>query len=239
MASFENVILADDDVVYEPSDIERMCELLRDSDLVVPQNFFRPLPWWARLESGRILLNRACRRAGDYPGTHGLRRSTFERIGPYDGDVLFENEELRRHFCRHGARVRYARNFLIARRPPSFAKFREQRLRQAYEDLDLPAKTAAFAALLPLGALGGLVGGTAAVAGYGALIAATGALLAARGRRDGAAAVIPRSACLWAPLWVLERMVTVYGAAWLKLAQGGCTYGGRRIARSIGRAHST
>jgi hypothetical protein len=88
-----------------------------------------------------------------------LRRSTFERIGPYDGDVLFENEEMRRHFCRHGARVRYARDFLIARRPPSFAKWREQRLRQAYEDLDLRAKTAAFMALLPLGAFGGLVGG--------------------------------------------------------------------------------
>jgi hypothetical protein len=54
MASFENVIVADDDVMYEPADVERMCELLRDSDLVVPQNFFRPLPWWARLESGRI-----------------------------------------------------------------------------------------------------------------------------------------------------------------------------------------
>ena len=238
MASSENVVLADDDVVYELSDIERMCELLRDSDLVVPQNYFRPLPWWARLESGRILLNRACRRAGDYPGTHGVRRSTFERIGPYDGNVLFENDEMRRHFCRHGARVHHARDFWIARRPPSFDKWREQRLRQAYEDLDFPLKTAAFAALLPLLALAGVVGGIAGVARYAMLLLIAGGLLAARGRRDGAAAVIPATTCLWAPLWVLERMITVYAAAWLKLNQGGYVYGGRRIAHGISRAHS-
>jgi hypothetical protein len=77
------------------------------------------------------------------------------------------------------------------------------------------------------------------VGGYGMLLATTGALLAARGRRDGAAAVIPPSACLWAPLWVLERMFTVYAAAWLKLGQGGYVYGGRRIAHGLSRAHST
>ena len=48
LASCECVILADDDVVYDGADVDRVCELLRDSDLVVPQNFFRPLTWWTR-----------------------------------------------------------------------------------------------------------------------------------------------------------------------------------------------
>jgi hypothetical protein len=234
-ASCECVILADDDIVYHTADIHRMCELLAAHDLVVPQNYFRPLPWWARIETGRILLNRAIRPEGDYPGTAGVRRSTFMRIGPYDGDVLFENEEMRRHFRRHRTRVLHARDFLIARRPAEFSKWCEQRLRQAYEDLDLPLKTSLFAALAPTGALIGLAAGGAAAATYAAGVAAVATLLAAMGRGDSADAVIPGSACLGAPLWVLERSITVHAAACARLVRGGCKYGEHVIARGIGR----
>jgi hypothetical protein len=205
-------------------------------DLVVPQNYFRPLPWWARIETGRILLNRALRPEGDYPGTFGVRRSAFERIGPYDGDVLFENEEMRRHFCRNGGRVLHARDFLIARRPASFAKWREQRLRQAYEDVDLPLKTALFAGVLPLAALAGFLGGAPAAFAFLGAIAVVAALLAVIGRGDGACAFVPASVCLLAPLWVMERSVTVHAALWTRLVVGGCSYGGRRIARGIARS---
>jgi hypothetical protein len=234
-AACEYVILADDDVAYHTADVRRMCELLAEHDLVVPQNYFRPMPWWARIETGRILLNRAIRPEGDYPGTVGVRRSTFLRIGPYDGDVLFENEEMRRHFRRHRTRVLHARDFLIARRPPTFAKWREQRLRQAYEDLDLQLKTSIFAALAPAGALVGLAAGGAAAGTYAAGVAGVAMLLAAMGRGDGAASVIPASACLGAPFWVLERSITVHAAAWARLVRGGCAYGGRLITRGIGR----
>jgi hypothetical protein len=234
-AGCDAVILADDDVVYHTADIRRMCELLASRDLVVPQNYFNRLPWWARIATGRILLNRAIRPEGDYPGTVGLRRSTFLRIGPYDGDVLFENEEMRRHFLSHRTRVLHARDFLIARRPPSLAKWREQRLRQAYEDLDLPFKTSVFAALAPVGALVGLAIGTTAAAIYAVGVMATAFLLAAVGRTDGAAAVIPISTCLGAALWVLERSIMVHAALWTRLVRGGCAYGGRIIARGVGR----
>jgi hypothetical protein len=83
--------------------------------------------------------------------------------------LLFENEEMRRHFVRHGMRVHYARDFLIARRPPTFAKWREQRVRQAYEDLDARVKTAAFAALLPVGAVIATFGAVAVLA-YAAVV---------------------------------------------------------------------
>jgi hypothetical protein len=117
--------------------------------------------------------------------------------------------------------VLHARDFLIARRPPAFAKWREQRVRQAYEDLDLPLKTSLFAALVPVGVLIGLVAGAAAGT-YVAGVAVVAMLLAAMGRGYGAASVVPADACLAAPLWVLERSMTVHAAAWARFVRGGC-----------------
>jgi len=235
-ATTERIVLADDDIAYDAITLERVRRALDDADLVVPQNFFRPLPWWARIETGRILLNRACRPAGDYPGTFALRRSTFTRIGPYDGDVLFENEELRRHFLRHGTRVRHARGLFVARRPPTLAKWREQRLRQAYEDLDDVGKTAAFVLVLPVAVLLVVLSGVVALGLYAGLLTAAVVALAWRGRGDGAQRVMPATLCLWAPLWVLERAVSVHRALFARVVRGGCAYGGRRIARGVGRA---
>lgn len=235
LASAERIVLADDDVVYDSVTLERVRRLLADADLVVPQNYFRPLPWWARIESGRILLNRAVRRAGDYPGTFGVRRSTFARLGPYDGDVLFENEEMRRHFLRHRARVVHARDLFVARRPPTLRKWREQRLRQAYEDVDARGKTVLFLALLPAAVVARRLGGAAGLGSYVAAVAAAAIGLAWIGRGDGARRWIPASACVAAPLWVLERAVFVYPAVLARLRGVGCAYGGRRIQRGVGR----
>jgi hypothetical protein len=203
--------------------------------LVVPQNHFATLPWWARIETNRMLLNRALRPAGDYPGTFGIRRLTFERIGPYDGDVLFENEAMRRHFVAHGTSVLHARDFWIARRPPTLAKWREQRLRQAYEDLDLPLKTALFASLLPLTVLLTAWQPTVAAA-FVAVVALAAIALAAAGRGAQARGVVPPTVCALAPLWVLERAVMVWAAFHARWVKGGCRYGGSVIARGLGGA---
>jgi hypothetical protein len=233
LARCERIILADDDVVYARADVDRMHALLEDHDLVVPQNYFQPLPWWAGIETGRILLNRALRPAGDYPGTFGVRKSAFARLGPYDGDVLFENEEMRRHFLRHGARVHHARDFLVMRRPPTFAKWREQRVRQAYEDLGTRGKTAAFVAGMPVGVVLTAAFGTLAGVAYAVAVAAVAIALAAIGRDEGARSVVPWRVCLLAPVWVIERSVSVHRALWRRL-RGGCEYGGRRILRGVG-----
>ena len=50
------------------------------------------LPWHARWDTARTLLNRCLGR--DYPGTLAVRRSRMLATGLYDGDVLFENLEL-------------------------------------------------------------------------------------------------------------------------------------------------
>ena len=105
LAQCEKIILADDDIRYTAEDVRTMCVLLERYELVRPQNYLSPLPFWARMEAARMLINRGVLRAGDYPGTCGLRRSAMLRVGHYDGDVLFDNEELVRHFIVKGAGV--------------------------------------------------------------------------------------------------------------------------------------
>ena len=45
----EKIILADDDIRYTPDDLERVLRLLDDWEVVRPQNYLWPLPWWARV----------------------------------------------------------------------------------------------------------------------------------------------------------------------------------------------
>src|SRR5687768_1617209 len=66
LASCERIILADDDIRYSPADIKKMRDLLDMHEMVRPQNYIEPLPWWARIETARILINRGVLRAGDY-----------------------------------------------------------------------------------------------------------------------------------------------------------------------------
>ncbi|SNT63817.1 hypothetical protein SAMN05216276_110512 [Streptosporangium subroseum] len=98
----EHVIIADDDVRYGGSEPARLDALLKRADLVRPQNRFDPMPWHARWDSARTLLN--CGFGADHPGTFGVRRSTFLAMGGYDGNVLFENLELIRTVGAHGGR---------------------------------------------------------------------------------------------------------------------------------------
>ena len=129
LASCERIILADDDTGIDPRfevDVPPLTRCMGGAEIHLA------LPG-GRLETARILINRGALRAGDYPGTCGLRRSTMRRVGPYDGDVLFDNEEIVRHFALQGAKINYATDFFILKRPPTLTKWFEQRPRQAYE----------------------------------------------------------------------------------------------------------
>lgn len=77
--SHETVIVADDDVRYDGPGLRAMANQLEQADVVRPQNYFRPLPWHAYLDTGRMLLNRVT--GGDWPGTVGVRRSLLARTG--------------------------------------------------------------------------------------------------------------------------------------------------------------
>ncbi|MFN2492042.1 MAG: glycosyltransferase family 2 protein [Pyrinomonadaceae bacterium] len=237
LASSERIILADDDIRYTHGDIDRMCDLLDKFEMVRPQNFLSPLPWWARLEAARMLMNRGALRAGDYPGTCGFRRSTMRRVGPYDGDVLFDNEEIVRHFALKGAHINYALDFFLLKRPPTFAKWVEQRPRQAYEDFVMRLKTAAFLSVLPAVCLTLLFAGSQAAFYLALSISLCAMLVTLRGLlRDSAYRFFPTTSLLSAPLWVLDRSLSVYWAVYWRLRYGGYPFGPRLLSKGTGEA---
>lgn len=233
LASHEKIILADDDVRYASARIRELCELLDEFEVVRPQNYLCPLPWWARMEAARMLINRATLRLADYPGTCAFRKSTMLRVGQYDGDVLFDNEEIIRHFAGSGASLCYANDLFVEKRPPKFRKWLEQRGRQAYEDFPLRAKTAIFFSLPVLLLIALLTGHF--VAAIVSLAAAAVALAAIGRARGEAASYFPATIPLFAPLWVLERSLSTYVALYWLVTRGGYPFGNRLLKKGVGR----
>ncbi|MFD8558049.1 glycosyltransferase [Streptosporangium canum] len=229
-ARAEHVVIADDDVRYGEAELAGIDALLCAADLVRPQNYFDPLPWHARWDTARALLNRSF--GADYPGTFGVRRSTFLEMGGYDGDVLFENLELIRTVRAHGGRERRPRGLYVRRLPPDPARFWSQRVRQAYDDLAQPARMAVFLAVLPALAAGLLRrrhGTVLACAGLSVGLAEIGR------RRAGGRRVFPAVTALFAPVWLLERATCSWLALGARFLRGGVPYAGRRMRVS---AHS-
>lgn len=220
LASHEQVVVADDDVRYEPEALVRAATLLDEHDLVRPQNYFSSLPWHARWDTARTLLNRALGR--DYPGTMAVRRSRMLAMGLYDGDVLFENLELIRTVRAHGGRTVSPLDLYVARTPPSAAHFWGQRTRQAYDDFALPLRMALWLATVPLLALAlarRRPGSILAPAALSVALAEVGR------RRGGGRARFPASSSLLAPVWILERGVCAWLAVLQRLRFGGVRYG--------------
>lgn len=225
LSRHDRIVIADDDVRYEWAELQRLGSLLESADFVRPQNVFRPLPWHARWDTGRSLLNRAL--GGDFSGTVALRRSAL-RGRAYDTDVLFENLELERTVRARGGRVVVPQDLFVARRPPTVRRFFEQRVRQAYDDFAQPGRLMRELLVLPVAVLA-VVGRRwgAVAAGLVGIIA----LAAVGRRRAGGAAAFGPTATLWAPLWVAERAVTVWIAVALRL-RGGVRYRDARLSRA-------
>jgi hypothetical protein len=218
-AHHEHVVLADDDVRYDPQALARTSELLEIHDLVRPQNFFQPLPWHARWDTARTLLNRGL--GGDYPGTLAVRRSPMVAMGGYDGDVMFENLELIRTVEAHGGSALIALDLYVLRIPPTATHFWSQRTRQAYDDFAIPLRMVCWLAILPA-----LVDVLRRRRVLRLLQGATGSILLAEygRRRSGGRQVFPATSSLLAPLWILERGI----CSWLAVAErvrfGGVRY---------------
>jgi Glycosyl transferase family 2 len=224
-ASHDRVVIADDDVRYDAGALRRTVELLGEHDLVRPQNYFEPLPWHARWDTARTLLNRCFGR--DYPGTLAVRRQRTIAIGYYDGDVLFENLELIRTVRAGGGSVASPLDLYVARRPPSSSHFWGQRVRQAYDDFALPGRMTIWLSIPPLLAL------SAARRRPRPVLAAAvlSMLVAERGRRRaGGAQVFPATSSLLAPVWLAERAACSWLALRRRLRRGGVVYAGSLIA---------
>jgi hypothetical protein len=229
--SHERVVLADDDVRYDAGALRRAAALLDEAALVRPQNHFDELPWHARWDTARSLLNRVFTGdpvfpVGDFPGTLAVSRAAFLESGGYDGDALFENLELMRTIVAAGGVVLTPLDLYVARRPPSAAHFLSQRVRQAYDDFAMPGRQAAFLAVIPLAALQLRRGHAGRL--LGAALASVGVAELGRRRADGKDR-FPLSGSLLAPAWILERAVCSWLAVGARL-RGGVRYGDGRLS---------
>ena len=243
----ERVVIADDDVRYTPDSLRAVARALDEAALVIPQNVFPRdhMPWHARWDTARSLLNRAV--GTDYPGTLAIRRSAFDAIDGYDGNVLFENLELIRTVGAAGGVVRARPDLFVLRLPPSPRRFWEQRVRQAYDDFARPSRLMLALATIPL------VVSTMSKRRWRflALGAVASIALAEVGRRrNGAASYVPASTPLFAPGWMFERGVCAWLAVASRIVLGGCRYRGviirqaatpRRVLRRRlrGRLHAS
>lgn len=225
-AKDESVIIADDDVRYDAPGLAAVTSLLGTAELVRPQNYFDPCPWHAQWDTARILLSRAFGR--DWPGTFGIRASTFRDMGGYDGDVLFENLELVRTVQASKGRVSNPLGLYVRRVPPTTHKFWSQRVRQAYDEFARPWLLALWLAIIPTAIVLALLAPAAPF-----LIAAFGIAAAEYGRRRGGGhRVFSPIASLLAPAWLIERGVTSWAAVIVRIFHGGIGYGGITIARA-------
>lgn len=239
-ARHEAVVIADDDVRYTSRQLGQMHRRLATAEAVVPANYFSTLPWHARWDTARTLINRAF--GVQFPGTLGVHRSVLEATGGYDGDVLFENLELLRTVRAAGGTVEQAPDIIVAREPPETRHFLTQRVRQAYDSFAQPWRQAAELAFAPAIAAIAYRWGRQGLAAACAVAMATAEL---GRRRVAGSTVFPASTVVFAPAWVAERALCAWLAVGCRLALGGVPYPGvgvlRRAAtpqRALDRRHA-
>ncbi|MFP5245245.1 MAG: hypothetical protein ACLGH0_01030, partial [Thermoanaerobaculia bacterium] len=128
-------------------------------------------------------------------------------------DVL---EDPARRLAAAGAEVFAAGNVFVRRQPGALDEWLSQRPRVASDDFSLPTKSVFFFSLVPLLLVLAVLGDARLAGGYASVIAFASVALAIRGR-SGAGAFFPLRACLFAPLWIFERSVSVYWALFRRL----------------------
>lgn len=219
LASCEKVIVASPRVRYAPDLIDRMCALLDTHEIVEPQDYYDVLPWWGGIDAGRMLVHRGIEPLPDHGSTFGFRRAAIRGLRSLDA-LDFGGDDCVRRLQDQGAEVCCAADVFVRCEPPRISGWLRDRARLAGDDFSMPVKTAFFFALIPLIALLAALGGIALAGGYAGVVALGSVLLALRGRM-GASQFFPMRVCLFAPLWVFERSVSVYWALLRKVSGGG------------------
>lgn len=235
LARTEKIVIAREDVRYEANDLFDICALLDLHEVVEPQDYLDPLPWWGGIEAGRMLVHRGVEPIPDCGATFAFRRGALRALRGFD--AVGAPDPVRR-LAAFGAEVFSAFELFVKRCPPALHEWWSERPRAAGDDFAMPVKTTFFFALLPMTLLLLVFGGARVAIGFSGAIAFASIILALRGR-SGASAFFPLRACLYAPLWIIERSLTVYWALLQKMRIGAGEATGAVVAdRATTRAAS-
>jgi hypothetical protein len=213
VAACEKVIVAAEAVRYNVADLTEVCALLDAHEVVEPEEYLEPLPWWGGIDAGRMLVHRGIDPAPDHGATFAFRRSVLRTLRGFDATAAADPV---RALALFGAEVHAAADLFVRKCPAQFGEWLRERPRLADREFDVPAKSALFFALIPIAILLSLLGGARMAVGYTSAVAFLSVVLAVRGR-SGAGAFFPLRACLYAPLWVFERSVSVYWALLVRM----------------------
>jgi hypothetical protein len=219
LASCEKVVVANARVRHDAATLAAVCSLLDVHEVVEPQDYYDPLPWWGGVDTGRMLVHRGIEPLPDHGATFGFRRAAVRGLRGLDAFDDGGDDHVRR-LQSQGAAVHSAGELFVRCEPPAIGSWLSTCARHAYDDFASPLKTAFFFALLPVAALLIAFAGAPLASGYAGVLVVGSLALAIRGRA-GASSVFPFRAALFAPLWMLERSVSVYWALLRKLAGRG------------------
>ena len=216
IATCEKVIVAAPESRYSAAEIASLCTALERHEAVEPQEFVGPMSWWGGIDAGRMLLQRGLDQPAGTGRTFAFRKSAWHPLRGFDERPC---ERQVRRLVAHGVELSAARDVFIRCEPPSFATWVRRRLREAAADALVPIQAVTFAGLFPFLAFLFVIGGAELAGGYAGMIAAGSVVIAARGR-VGARYFFPLHACLFAPLWLAERAVTIYWTLFARFRRG-------------------
>jgi len=209
LASCDKVIVADAHVRYSREALDDLTALLELHEVVEPQDYFDPLPWWGGIEAERILVHRSISPLPDGGSTFGFRKHAVGGLRSIDHAV--PAHDYVRRLASQGAEVFTSMRLFVRRIPPAFSDWIRDFPRRAEEEFAVPAKAALFFMLLPTLIAVALLGGARMAGTIAGAIAFASVALALRGR-IGAGRFFPWRACFFAPLWILQRSISVHCA---------------------------
>jgi hypothetical protein len=205
LASCEKVIMAPAGSRFAEAELMLICDLLDRHEVVHPEEYIAPLNWWGGIDAGRALLHRGVDQPRAERTTFGFRRCAVRAMRGIDERLMLQ-----------AAHAYEARSLFVRREPGTLAGWAAMRAREAAADLAAPMRSVFFLAFVPLLIALGMIGGVRLAASYAGILAFASVALAIRGR-IGAGRYFPLHACLFAPLWIAERSITIYWAAATRL----------------------
>lgn len=225
--SCDKVIVADARVRYNQNSLDGLTALLEVHEVVEPQDYFDPLPWWGGIEAGRMLIQRSISPLPDHGSTFGFRKCAVRGLRSIDNSA--PGHDSVRRLASQGAEVFTAMRLFVRRIPPAFSDWVRDLPRRAEQEFAVPAKAAMLFMIVPAIIAMASIGGVRTAGVFAAAIAFMSITLAIRGR-IGAGRFFPWRACFFAPLWILQRSVSIYIAVLWRMSGAGEP---RRIAIAV------